>query len=158
MDLGCEKNPADLRVAKVVDEQLTADLSWTSGGGEEVFIGSGPPEDEKMALNVKNQNHTLNKNILFNPSLNCQVWQHMTNTLYLLEQASFIDVGWSFFLGVAAKNDKNISPSPVLSCTIIPNQHITHAPSSPGPRYVPDQPVVSRHGSHFDRVGEAPVS
>lgn len=55
VDLGCEKNPADLRVAKVVDEQLTADLSWTAGGGEEVFIGSGPPEDEKMALNVIKQ-------------------------------------------------------------------------------------------------------
>lgn len=115
--------------------------------------------------NEMNQNHTLNKNILFNPSLSCQVWQHVTNTLYLLEQASFIYVGWSFFLGVAAKNDKNISPSPIPSCTIIPNQHnakrperITHAPSSPGPSDVPDQPVVSRHSSHFDRVGEAPVS
>lgn len=50
----------------MVDEQLTADLSWTSGGGEEVFIGPGPPEDEEMSLTSSNtemkHNYTLDKN------------------------------------------------------------------------------------------------
>jgi len=33
-------------VAQVVDEQLAGDLPRTSGGGEEVLIGLGPPEEK----------------------------------------------------------------------------------------------------------------
>lgn len=47
---GGREKPADLWVAKMVDEELTADLPWTSGGGKEVFVCSGPPEEEEMSL------------------------------------------------------------------------------------------------------------
>lgn len=40
---GGKEKPTDLWVAKMVDEELTADLPWTSGGSKEVFVCSGPP-------------------------------------------------------------------------------------------------------------------
>lgn len=47
---GGRGRPADLWVAKMVDEELTADLPWTSGGGKEVFVCSGPPGEEETSL------------------------------------------------------------------------------------------------------------
>lgn len=48
-----KKKPADLWVAKMVNEELTADLPWTSSGGKEVLVCSGPPEEEEVSNGVK---------------------------------------------------------------------------------------------------------
>lgn len=42
----------------------------------------------------------------------------------------------------------------------MPDQHIfgldAHN-SSPGTRYIPEEPVIAWHSTHFDRIGETPV-
>lgn len=40
-----KKKVTDLWVAKMVNKELTADLPWTSSGGKEAFVCSGPPDE-----------------------------------------------------------------------------------------------------------------
>lgn len=50
-----ESTHTDLRVAEMVDDQLSVDLSWTSRCGKEVFIGSRPPGEKNKVLKAFTQ-------------------------------------------------------------------------------------------------------
>lgn len=144
----------------MVDEQLTADLSWTSGGGEKVFVGPGPPEDEKTSLNEYDKHSIRTSDFILAwiarfgfGKQNKLTW---TSELYLC--------GLVFFPAGSCKQRQehvtepnSVVPHQPKSTRSIRSAYST-LPSSPGSSDVPDQPVVSHHSSHFDRVGEAPVS
>lgn len=74
----------------MVNEELTADLPWTSSGGKQVFVCSGPSEEGGMSNVVKTNQITLNLS--------------KTKTSLVLEEPGFVDVRWSFFLRVTVKD------------------------------------------------------